>query len=320
MAFYQESGIRQAISRAGFSTAALRSGPECGGLAAWLDGEFVVDAAAQSRVECGRLIQMARGEIHMLIDRMIFYACLVALAPALRAPAAEGWTISATVSDLTVKPAEYYRSVMTLSGPNLRIDTSDFTGEATHLVMTTQGKSILHLNTATRTYQRVDERKAAQVGEHAEAVHGYFRKQADKWKDKPVVEAKLEIRSTGETRTILGLKCRKYEIWIGPENKERQVWIAPWSQAGLEKASFQNVRQLAVLYEKVKYLPGVTLTLADGGSVSLEGVPEIDGYPVVIEHLVKGRVVCRMQLGKPKKAAVQESAFTVPDGYKLQWF
>jgi len=256
----------------------------------------------------------------MRIVLVIFHVCLAALAPALRAHAAEGWAISASVADFTASPAEYYRAELTLAGPNLRIDTSDFTGEATHLVATTEGKAILHLNAAKRTYQRIDERKVAQVGEHVEAVQDYFRKQADKWKDSPAVESKLDVKRTGETRTILGLKCRKYEIWVGPGNKERQVWIAPWSQAGLEKASFQGVRQLAVLYEKVKYLPGVTLTLADGGSVSLEGVPEIDGYPVVIEHLVKGRVVCRMQLGKPKKTAVRESAFAVPDGYKLKWF
>ncbi len=256
----------------------------------------------------------------MRTGRIIFHLCLAAMAAALRSPAAEGWTITATVEDLTATPAETYRAVLTLSGQNLRIDTSDFTGEATYLLMTAHNDNILHLNAATLTWQRIDERKLAQVGKHAETIQGYFRKQAGNWTDQPVVEARLDVRRMEETRTIYGLRSRKYEIWTGPDTKERQAWVVPWSQAGLEKTAFQKVRKLAVLYETVKYIPGVQLTLANGERVSLEGVPEIDGYPVLVEHLVKGRVVCRMQLGKPRKTAVHESAFIVPDDYKLRWF
>lgn len=255
----------------------------------------------------------------MMASRFIFYFFQAVLTPALCAHAAAGWIISATVTDLSGQPAHDYRAVMTLCGPDLRINTSDFTGDATHLIMKSTNNSVLHVNATTRIYQRIDVRTAAQIGRHVDTVHGYFRKQMGKWQNKPAVKETIIVKNTGEKRTIQGLKCRKYEIWLGTE-KKRQVWVVPWNQAGLEKTSFQSVRQLAVLYEEVKRLPGVMLTLADGETVSLAGVPDIDGYPVLIEHLAQDRVVCRMQMGRPEKTVVQESAFIVPDGYRIQWF
>jgi hypothetical protein len=128
--------------------------------------------------------------------------------------------------------------------------------------------------------------------------------------DRPIVET----RKTGEKKTIDGYSCVGYENLVDGEKKS-QMWVADLSQVGVPPEAFDVFKDMAqFMQDLMSSLPA--LSRYGGGGQAFQGLEDIDGFPVLFQHLQGDEVMYESAFKSVEKTKVDPSTFEVPDGYK----
>ncbi len=122
---------------------------------------------------------------------------------------------------------------------------------------------------------------------------------------------KMEYRKTGETKTIDGQPCTKYEAYWG-KDLVSYVWVAPYSSMKLTESD-------AAVFKKMSdFMAG--LTSAFGKPQKQDYIPmhELNGVPLLTQRVENGKVTSETLVESVSHGAVPSAAFDLPAGYKLQ--
>jgi len=131
-----------------------------------------------------------------------------------------------------------------------------------------------------------------------------------------------ELKATGETKSIDGHACRKFEV-LREGRKVREMWVTDWSnvEGGAEAIeAFEAVG--AFFQELLDSMPN--LGKAMGGqalldSSDLQYMQELNGVPLVSTELGRdGAVTVETRLRSSKRSSVEAAAFEPPAGYTKQ--
>ena len=125
-----------------------------------------------------------------------------------------------------------------------------------------------------------------------------------------------ELKKTGESDTVNGYPCVKYEVWRGG-TKERELWVTDWSNLEGGSETAQVFMEMAgFMQEFLDSMPqmGERKSLGDG---TFEHMKEINGYPVMTrEYDAGGAVQNESQLLSARKATLDAADFEPPKKYK----
>ena len=124
-----------------------------------------------------------------------------------------------------------------------------------------------------------------------------------------------KLKKTGETDTLNGYPCVKYEVWRGGA-KERELWVTGWDnvEGGGDVAEVFG-EMAAFMKEMLDNLPQM------GGQDSIgdptfEHMKEINGFPVLTREYGGGTAASEGSLVASRKASLDPSKFDPPKNYK----
>ena len=131
-----------------------------------------------------------------------------------------------------------------------------------------------------------------------------------------------ELRNTGETDTIRGYPCVRYEIWRGGV-RTRELWVTDWSnvEGGDEVAAgFQDMaeffKEMMDSLSSMSGMGGFSEGFADS---SFEHMKEMNGFPVVSREFDNNGVFEGMAALKSANVkSLDPATFEPPNGYKRQ--
>jgi hypothetical protein len=125
-----------------------------------------------------------------------------------------------------------------------------------------------------------------------------------------------ELKKTGDSNTINGYPCVKYEVWRG-DTKERELWVTDWSNVEGGSEAAQVFKEMAsFMKEMLDSLPemGEAKSLGDTTFAHLK---EMNGYPVMTrEYNAGGAVENESTLKSARKATLDPADFEPPKQYK----
>jgi hypothetical protein len=134
--------------------------------------------------------------------------------------------------------------------------------------------------------------------------------------EQPAPRETTELRTTGDSDTIGGYPCVRYELWRGGL-RVSELWVTDWSNidGGPETtAAFQAMSEM--LKEMLDSVP----QFAGGGDVAdaaFEHMAEMNGFPVVTREFGDDGSLERMvRLKSAARRTLDPATFEPPAGYK----
>jgi hypothetical protein len=125
-----------------------------------------------------------------------------------------------------------------------------------------------------------------------------------------------ELKKTGDTGTVNGYPCVKYEVWRSGV-RERELWVTDWDNvAGGEEVAGVFYEMASFMTEMLDSLPKM------GGQRSLgdptfEHMKEMNGFPIrTVEYGNDGEVDAESTLQSSREADLDPSQFEPPKKYK----
>ena len=125
-----------------------------------------------------------------------------------------------------------------------------------------------------------------------------------------------EVTRTGESDTVNGYPCVKYEVTRGGQ-KVRELWVTDWDN--VEGGDEAVVAMVAM----AKF--GEELLSAASGSVPFKlpetpfvEIDKMNGFPVSTRSFDNGRLTNETTLRSSRRQAIDPAAFEPPSGYRKQ--
>jgi hypothetical protein len=227
--------------------------------------------------------------------------------------------IEVDITDMRPERPLQYRTQLTIEGEWLKIDTTQLRpGEGKTEVLYNSSQRVLYfVNHSEQSYIELDEVVLFDTIDGLNSVITFLRKKMGV-DDIPQRTVRYEVRETEETRMIATLRSRKYLI-LCDGGVRQEVWVVSWKEAGIARETVAGVRKLSVAYEKVMANLGRIPLFREIEYVPIQGLFEIDGFPVAIRHFEGGELLYDVQFGAPAKVNPNPSAFSVPKGYERMW-
>jgi len=181
-----------------------------------------------------------------------------------------------------------------------------------------------------KTYQQVDSAAMAKVATQIEQAKAQMQAEMAKlppdqralieermkgvMPGAPAAPApKIEYRKTGETKTISGFECTKYER-VEDGKIEEVLWIAPHKATGFTAEDEDVFRKMGEFMEKLFAAMGPATSERLGDE--FEAVAKLGGWPIVTQSLDEdGKVLHEALVESIAHDKLSESVFDVPAGY-----
>ena len=267
---------------------------------------------------------------HLIESRIpIFHMCkkslissvfvTICLAGLLCFQAHAGIVIDADIKDMRFDQALQYRTKLLIEGERLKIDTTPFrTGDGRTEALYDSSKRVFYVVSHTeQSYIELDEVVLFDTIDSLNAALRFLKRQMGV-ADVPKSSAFFQVRETDETRIVANLRSRKHVI-LRDGGIRQEVWVATWEEAGIEKETLGSLKKLAKAYEKVMSNLGRVPLFREVQYVPIEGLFQIDGYPVAIKHFENGKLLYDVQLGISADVTLNPMTFLVPKIYERAW-
>jgi hypothetical protein len=255
----------------------------------------------------------------------------IALLAAL--PAFAGVVYEVENKDMTASEGEVTTASIAIEGNLMKMDvTSADKDQAGEIIYRSDRREMVMVNHGDRSYFVLDEEQlkamADQISQAMASMEQALagmpesqRAQMEKMmKDRmPGMSSKRqpsELKKTGESDTISGYPCVKYEVWRGG-SKERELWVTDWSNVEGGSETAKTFTEMAdFMQEMLDSLPqmggGESL-----GDATFEHMKEMNGYPVMTrEYSTDGVVQNESKLKSARQATLDPADFEPPKKYK----
>jgi hypothetical protein len=126
----------------------------------------------------------------------------------------------------------------------------------------------------------------------------------------------IQIKKTGETQTINGYPCVKYETWQDSE-KMAEHWVTDWKRVPGGREA-QAVFQDMVAFSQELWQGA--FKGHEGPASFFEAMGNMDGYPVVTSIFSDGKIVTESRLTAVEEKSVPAHEFEPPKGYVQKKF
>jgi hypothetical protein len=266
------------------------------------------------------------------------------------APAVAGVVYTVETQHLSSSPAETSTGTMSVEGGNLRMQIANagdgHNGEIifrhwgdphenlSGKTADGSGREMVMVNHDDKTYIVMDEatmqQMAAQLNQAMAAMdqalaavpESQRKKMEEMMKSRMPMPAAprepSELRKTGDTDTINGYPCVRYEVWRDG-SKERELWVTDWSNVEGSAEVADVFRDMAAfMTELLDSLPNIggMKGLANESFAHLE---EMNGFPVLTREFAdNGAVELETTLKSSHEADLSAADFEPPKGYKRQ--
>jgi len=255
----------------------------------------------------------------------------IALLAAL--PAFAGVVYEVENKNMTTSTGEVTNASIAIEGKLIRMDiasaSNDQEGE---IIFRGDRREMVIVNHGDRSYFVLDEQQLREMADQInqamasmeQALAGMpesQRAQMEKMmKDRmPSTGSKREpseLKKTGDSDTVNGYPCVKYEVWRG-DTKERELWVTDWSNVeGGSDAAQVFMEMAAFMQEMLDSLPEMGEAKSLGDS-TFEHLEEMNGYPVMTrEYNASGAVQNESTLKSAREATLDPADFEPPEHYK----
>ena len=121
----------------------------------------------------------------------------------------------------------------------------------------------------------------------------------------------IQIKKTGETQTINGYPCVKYETWQD-DNKVAEHWVTDWKQVPGSQEAQVVFKDMAAFSKEVSQ----SAFKGNGGPASFfESMGKIEGYPVLTRIFSEGKIVTESRLTGVEEKPVSAEEFDPSKDY-----
>ena len=121
----------------------------------------------------------------------------------------------------------------------------------------------------------------------------------------------IQIKKTGETQTINGYPCVKYETWQD-DNKVGEHWVTDWKQVPGSQEAQVVFKDMAAFSKEVSQ----SAFKGNGGPAAFfESIGKIEGYPVLTRIFSEGKIVSETRLTGVEEKQVSAEEFDPPTEY-----
>ena len=218
---------------------------------------------------------------------------------------------------------------MMVDGNKLKMTMSGAQNKQSAIIYRGDREEILLINNEDHTWRAMDKATMINLGQH---INPAMEKMQEMLKNMPperrammekmfarqgvspgmmTGKIDMQVRNTGETQTINGYPCVKYETWQKDE-KVAEHWVTDWKRIpGSQEAQvvFQDMAAFSREIGKEAFKGG-------GGPASFfESIGKMDGYPVLTRIFSDGKIVTESRLTGVKKKQVAVEEFEPPKGY-----
>ena len=222
---------------------------------------------------------------------------------------------------------------MIVEGNKLKM-TTDQTGNAQPTVIYRGDREeILLINHGDRTWRAMDKATMINLGQQINpAIEQMQKRMEEALKNMPPERRAMmekmfagqgvgpammgkkmdvQIRKTGESQTINGYPCVKFETWQGSE-KMAEHWVTDWKRVpGSQEA--QDVFQDMAAFSQEVWQGAFK---GNGGPAAFfESIGKMEGYPVMTRIFSNGNLVSESRLTGVEKQQVSEKEFNPPKDY-----
>lgn len=262
--------------------------------------------------------------------------CAVSVSGIVVLPSRAGVAIQAQVTDLRAGGKSPTTQEILIDGARIRMgmgETSSFEGK--NDVIFRGDKNVLwNIQHRNQSYTELNEESFDQVGQQMnEAMKNLEEQMANAPPEqRAMIEGMMkkmmpaqdavnrqpepsDVRKTGETQTIDGHPCTKYEVYRGGALSS-EVWATSWQHAGVAKSTFDVFSNLADFYEGMLSAMGTGPKMGGAREAPFRDFESIDGYPILIRKMEKGTPVEETRLQLPEVRDVDPAGFEPPAGYR----
>lgn len=211
-------------------------------------------------------------------------------------------------------------------------------GSSTQIIFRGDKSLVWALDTKSRTYMEIDKATMKAAGDQMSAAMQQVQEQLAKLPPEQRAMAEkmmqgqmpgaagapgatgasagagpaLEVKATGEKRTIQGYACTRYDVyWNGKKTSES--WVTPWSDAKLQKEDLEALRSMAGFFEDLVASNPMLRGMSENSAY--RGVDKMEGLPVLVRRFEGDKVVEETTLESLERKSVAASVFELPAGF-----
>jgi hypothetical protein len=264
------------------------------------------------------------------MKRWILSLSLLAAA----APALAGVVYRVETTDHDSDPPAVTAGTMSAEGSSLRMELASKNQGMTEIIYRGDRRELLMIDHEKKTYTVMDEATlkelAAQMSQAMAAMEQALaavpesqrKKMEEMMKAHMPVQAgsaePSELRATGDSDTVNGYPCTRYEVWRGGA-KESEHWVTGWSnvEGGDEVAEvFESMA--GFFQELIDSLPDF-LGARGAADAAYAHMREMKGFPVVTRtYGAGGALEMETALTSSESVSLEPATFEPPAGYKRQ--
>jgi hypothetical protein len=254
----------------------------------------------------------------------VLFALLVSTGTAMA-----DYVLQAESRDLQADPPETDHMVLYLGKDKLATENAPGTGDASKSIYDATEKVIWHVESASKSYMRIDEASMRQIGSQMDAAMQQMREQMEKMPEEErqhmeqmmkgvmggeVKKTTWTVEETSEKQDILGRSCKRYDVFANGV-KQSEIWAAGWKEAGVPKESFDILRNFASFMEQIaSSVPAFAKAMQEQGGV-MPGLEKIDGFPVRVVDFEGSEPTQETTFTSVEQKKIDASFYKVPADY-----
>jgi hypothetical protein len=248
-------------------------------------------------------------------------------------PAFAGVVYEVENNNMTTSPGEMTTASIAFEGKLMKMDiTSANEDQDGEIIFRADRREMVMVNHGDRSYFVLDEQQLRAIADQInqamasmeQALAGMpesQRAQMEKMmKDRmPGMGSKpqpSELKKTGDSDTINGYPCVRYEVWRG-DTKERELWVTDWSNVtGGSEAAQVFMEMASFMQEMLDSMPQMG-EAESFGDATFEHMREMNGYPVMTREFdASGAVQYESKLISAQESTLDPADFEPPKNYK----
>jgi hypothetical protein len=250
------------------------------------------------------------------------------------APALAGVVYQVETTDHGSNPPEVSAGTMSVEGTSLRMQVASKNQGMTEIIFRGDRREMLVIDHNKKTYTVMDEATlkelAAQMSQAMAAMEQALAAvpESQRKKMEEMMKAHMpmqagpvqpsELRKTGDTDTVNGYPCTRYEVWRGGA-RESELWVTGWSNIEGGDDVVEAFEGMAGFFsELIETLPDF-LGAKSSADASMQHVKEMNGFPVVTRTFAdSGALEMETALKSSESVSLEPSTFEPPAGYTRQ--
>ena len=222
---------------------------------------------------------------------------------------------------------------MTVDGKKLKMTMNDAGNTQSTVIYRGDREEILLINHGDRTWRAMDKATMINLGQQiSPAMEQMQKRMEEALKNMPPErrammekmfasqgvnpamlggKVEMQVKKTGETQTINGYPCVKYETWRESE-KVAEHCVTDWKQVPGSQGARGVFQDMAAFSQEVWQ----GAFKGGGGPASFfESIGKIEGYPVLTRIFSNGTIVTESRLTGVEEKSVSVQEFDPPKDY-----